>query len=76
MARLVAVSCKTLAVELRSKRYSGPANDAGQTVRIDDAIIAFSYTEGVFTLDGALPNRIGFALENMLRITHRIDNFL
>ena len=69
------VSCRNLAVELHSKPFPGPANDAGRTVRAGDAVVVFSYPESVFELDEALPNRIGFALENMLRIAHRIDYF-
>jgi phenylalanine-4-hydroxylase len=44
-------------------------------LRIYGAGIASSYTESVFALDDASPNRIGFELERVLRTNYRIDDF-
>ncbi len=44
-------------------------------VRIYGAGIASSYTESVFALDAASPNRIRFDLERVLRTRYRIDDF-
>jgi len=44
-------------------------------VRIYGAGIASSYTESVFALDDASPNRIGFDLERVMRTRYRIDDF-
>lgn len=44
-------------------------------VRIYGAGIASSYTESVFALDNASPNRIGFDLERVMRTRYRIDDF-
>ena len=44
-------------------------------LRIYGAGIASSYTESVFALDDTSPNRIGFALERVLRTAYRIDDF-
>ena len=44
-------------------------------VRIYGAGIASSYTESVFALDDASPNRIGFDLERVMRTHYRIDDF-
>jgi phenylalanine-4-hydroxylase len=44
-------------------------------LRIYGAGIASSYTESVFALDSASPNRIGFDLERVMRTHYRIDDF-
>jgi phenylalanine-4-hydroxylase len=44
-------------------------------LRIYGAGIASSYTESVFSLDDASPNRIRFDLERVLRTRYRIDDF-
>jgi phenylalanine-4-hydroxylase len=44
-------------------------------LRIYGAGIASSYTESVFALDDASPNRIRFDLERVLRTRYRIDDF-
>ena len=44
-------------------------------LRIYGAGIASSYTESVFALDDASPNRIGFDLERVMRTRYRIDDF-
>ena len=44
-------------------------------LRIYGAGIASSYTETVFSLDDASPNRIGFDLERVMRTNYRIDDF-
>ena len=44
-------------------------------LRIYGSGIASSYTESVFALDDASPNRIGFALERVMRTNYRIDDF-
>lgn len=44
-------------------------------VRIYGAGIASSYTESVFALDDASPNRIAFDLERVMRTLYRIDDF-
>jgi phenylalanine-4-hydroxylase len=44
-------------------------------LRIYGAGIASSYTETVFALDDASPNRIRFDLERVLRTRYRIDDF-
>ena len=44
-------------------------------VRIYGAGIASSFTESVFALDSASPNRIGFDLARVMRTDYRIDDF-
>ena len=44
-------------------------------LRIYGAGIASSYTESVFALDNASPNRIRFDLERVMRTHYRIDDF-
>ncbi|MDR6859558.1 phenylalanine 4-monooxygenase [Variovorax guangxiensis] len=44
-------------------------------LRIYGAGIASSFTETVFSLDDASPNRIGFDLERVMRTNYRIDDF-
>jgi phenylalanine-4-hydroxylase len=44
-------------------------------VRIYGSGIASSYTESVFALDDASPNRIGFDLPRVMRTRYRIDDF-
>jgi len=44
-------------------------------VRIYGAGIASSYTESVFSLESASPNRIRFELERVMRTRYRIDDF-
>jgi len=44
-------------------------------LRIYGAGIASSYTESVFALDDASPNRVRFDLERVLRSRYRIDDF-
>ncbi len=44
-------------------------------VRIYGAGIASSFTESVFALDSASPNRIRFELERVMRTQYRIDDF-
>ena len=44
-------------------------------LRIYGAGIASSYTETVFALDDASPNRVRFDLERVLRTRYRIDDF-
>lgn len=44
-------------------------------LRIYGAGIASSYTESVFSLDSASPNRIRFDLERVMRTHYRIDDF-
>jgi phenylalanine-4-hydroxylase len=44
-------------------------------LRIYGSGIASSYTESVFALDDASPNRIGFDLERVMRTRYRIDDF-
>ncbi|WP_418316947.1 phenylalanine 4-monooxygenase [Piscinibacter sakaiensis] len=44
-------------------------------IRIYGAGIASSYTESVFSLDDASPNRIRFDLERVMRTRYRIDDF-
>jgi phenylalanine-4-hydroxylase len=44
-------------------------------LRIYGAGIASSYTESLFSLDDASPNRIGFDLERVMRTRYRIDDF-
>ncbi|MEO5696621.1 MAG: phenylalanine 4-monooxygenase [Burkholderiaceae bacterium] len=44
-------------------------------LRIYGAGIASSYTETVFALDDASPNRIRFDLERVMRTAYRIDDF-
>ncbi len=44
-------------------------------LRIYGAGIASSYTESVFALDDASPNRIAFDLERVMRTLYRIDDF-
>ena len=43
--------------------------------RIYGAGIASSFTESVFALDSASPNRIRFELERVMRTRYRIDDF-
>ncbi len=44
-------------------------------LRIYGSGIASSHTESVFALEDASPNRIGFALERVMRTNYRIDDF-
>lgn len=44
-------------------------------LRIYGSGIASSYTESVFALQSPSPNRIGFALERVMRTHYRIDDF-
>ncbi|CAN5787756.1 phenylalanine 4-monooxygenase [soil metagenome] len=44
-------------------------------LRIYGAGIASSFTETIFSLDDASPNRIGFNLERVMRTNYRIDDF-
>jgi len=44
-------------------------------LRIYGSGIASSYTESVFALEDASPNRIGFDLERVMRTNYRIDDF-
>lgn len=44
-------------------------------LRIYGAGIASSFTETIFSLDDASPNRIGFELERVMRTHYRIDDF-
>ena len=44
-------------------------------LRIYGSGIASSYTESVFALKDASPNRIGFELERVMRTRYRIDDF-
>lgn len=44
-------------------------------LRIYGAGIASSYTESVFALDDPSPNRVGFALERVMRTDYHIDDF-
>jgi len=44
-------------------------------LRIYGAGIASSFTESVFALDDASPNRIGFDLARVMRTNYRIDDF-
>ncbi len=44
-------------------------------LRIYGAGIASSFTETIFSLDDASPNRIGFDLERVMRTHYRIDDF-
>lgn len=44
-------------------------------LRVYGAGIASSYTESLFALDNASPNRIGFDLERVMRTHYRIDDF-
>jgi len=44
-------------------------------LRIYGSGIASSYTESVFALDDASPNRLGFDLERVMRTRYRIDDF-
>ncbi len=44
-------------------------------LRIYGSGIASSYTESVFALDDASPNRIRFELERVMRTNYRIDDF-
>jgi len=44
-------------------------------LRIYGSGIASSFTESVFALEDASPNRIGFALERVMRTNYRIDDF-
>ena len=44
-------------------------------VRLYGAGIASSFTESVFALDSASPNRIGFDLARVMRTAYRIDDF-
>ncbi len=44
-------------------------------LRIYGSGIASSYTESVFALEDASPNRIGFELERVMRTNYRIDDF-
>jgi phenylalanine-4-hydroxylase len=44
-------------------------------LRIYGSGIASSYTESVFALDGASPNRLRFELERVMRTSYRIDDF-
>ena len=44
-------------------------------VRIYGAGIASSFTESVFALDSASPNRIRFEIERVMRTRYRIDDF-
>ena len=44
-------------------------------LRIYGSGIASSYTESVFALDDASPNRIGFDLKRVMRTNYRIDDF-
>jgi phenylalanine-4-hydroxylase len=44
-------------------------------VRLFGAGIASSFTESVFALDSASPNRIGFDLARVMRTDYRIDDF-
>lgn len=46
-----------------------------QGLRIYGAGIVSSATESVFALEDASPNRIGFALERVMRTLYRIDDF-
>lgn len=47
----------------------------GDALRIYGSGIASSFTESVFALDDVSPNRIGFALERVMRTNYRIDDF-
>jgi len=44
-------------------------------LRIYGSGIASSFTESVFALEDASPNRIGFELERVMRTNYRIDDF-
>ncbi|MCW7539901.1 phenylalanine 4-monooxygenase [Aquabacterium sp. A7-Y] len=44
-------------------------------LRLYGAGIASSFTESVFCLDDASPNRLGFDLERVMRTRYRIDDF-
>ena len=44
-------------------------------LRIYGSGIASSHTESVFALEASSPNRIGFALERVMRTHYRIDDF-
>lgn len=44
-------------------------------LRIYGAGIASSYTESIFSLESASPNRLGFDLERVMRTNYRIDDF-
>jgi phenylalanine-4-hydroxylase len=44
-------------------------------IRIYGAGIASSFTESLFALEDASPNRIGFDLERIMRTRYRIDDF-
>lgn len=46
-----------------------------QGLRIYGAGIASSYAESVFSIDNPSPNRLGFALERVMRTRYRIDDF-
>jgi phenylalanine-4-hydroxylase len=47
----------------------------GDALRIYGAGIASSFTESVFSLDDASPNRLRFDLERVMRTRYRIDDF-
>jgi phenylalanine-4-hydroxylase len=47
----------------------------GDGTRIYGAGIASSFSESVFAVQSASPNRIGFELERVMRTTYRIDDF-
>lgn len=47
----------------------------GNALRIYGAGIASSFTESVFSLDDASPNRLRFDMERVMRTCYRIDDF-
>jgi phenylalanine-4-hydroxylase len=47
----------------------------GNDLRIYGAGIASSFTESVFSIDDASPNRLRFSLERVMRTHYRIDDF-
>ncbi|WP_447763525.1 phenylalanine 4-monooxygenase [Sphingopyxis panaciterrae] len=48
---------------------------SGDDLKIYGAGIVSSYTESVFALDDASPNRLGFDLKRLMRTKYRIDDF-
>jgi phenylalanine-4-hydroxylase len=49
--------------------------DTPQGLRIYGAGIVSSHAESIFALDDPSPNRLGFALERVMRTPYRIDDF-
>jgi phenylalanine-4-hydroxylase len=49
--------------------------DTAQGLRIYGAGIVSSRTESIFALEDPSPNRLGFALERVMRTLYRIDDF-